>query len=421
MLWACAGSGVGKGDDLDDTEVIDTDPGETDAIVDDEALVRALIAGDGEAVEVLATVAWRGGWPVATADGTWLVVAEGEGLSIAGDFNGWTPASMVSADGWSWAEIDGEGGYKLVDGEAYAADPWARASVFDAFGRLSLVEPPVDRAHLLRWRGLEGRGLRSRDLEVWVPEGDGPWSAVLAHDGQNLFDPGAVGGGWRLADALDGLDLLVVSLSNTPDRMSEYVHVEDEIDGLGVITPLGDAYADLVVLDVLPWAEARFDVDGRWMVMGSSLGGLVSLHTAQRHPEAFEAVASLSGTLGWGRFGRENVTMQERWVSDGPAGVAVYADSGGGPGADGCEDPDGDGSFADDPDATDNYCTTRAFVDALAASGWTWEVDLAHWWEEDAPHHESAWAARVHRPLVWFAESLSPARRGRSPGAGGRR
>jgi hypothetical protein len=89
----------------------------------------------------------------------------------------------------------------------------------------------------------------------------------------------------------------------------------------------------------------------------------------------------------------------------------LYVDSGGGPGGDGvCTDPNGDGSPADDPDGADNYCTTRAFADAMAASGYAgyvWDVDLFHWWEPGAPHSESAWADRVARPLGIFV-ALTP-------------
>ena len=98
----------------------------------------------------------------------------------------------------------------------------------------------------------------------------------------------------------------------------------------------------------------------------------------------------------------ENETIEERWLGAVPVGTAVYLDSGGGPGADGCQDFDGDGFSEDDPDAADNYCETRQLADDLAANGYTWEADLWHWWEQDAPHSELAWAARVGMLLDRF-------------------
>ena len=95
--------------------------------------------------------------------------------------------------------------------------------------------------------------------------------------------------------------------------------------------------------------------------------------------------------------------MEERWVASGPWDALVYVDSGGDAGADGvCRDLDGDGSFEDDPDSLDNYCETRAFADALAASGWEWERDLVHWHAPGAPHNEAAWADRARLPLELF-------------------
>jgi hypothetical protein len=224
---------------------------------------------------------------------------------------------------------------------------------------------------------------------------------LYAEDGQNLFDPEAIWGGWRLPEALAGRDpLLVVGIDNTPDRFDEYTHVPDDI-GQGLMGGDGDAYATLIEDHVRPHVEAVYGSTGLDGLMGSSLGGLISLHVAWRNPGRYDFAASLSGTLGWGRFGADNETIEQRWLAA-PPGTAVYLDSGGGPGTDGCEDPDSDGFPEDDPDAEDNYCETRQLADALAANGYTWDVDLWHWWEPGAPHAEVAWAARVGMPLDLF-------------------
>lgn len=389
------------------------DTGDEPADSQDEAMVRALVADGGDPAAVAAAVAWSGGWPVATSAGTFLFLALGDAAwSLAGDHSGWAPAPMARGAGFSWLEVEvptpNGAGYKLfADDPSGVADPLARSYRYDDFGRLSFVRPPRDTPHLERWPGLTGQGLRARDVDVWVPAGPGPWPLVVMHDGRNLFDPEAIWGGWRLDEALATLggDLLVVGLDNTPDRFSEYTHVVDEVDGLGVVEPLGDAYADLVVLDVVPWAESTWSTDGRRAVVGSSLGGLISLHIASRHPDVFDLAASLSGTLGWGRFGRSGPVMEEVYAAAGERSTRLYVDSGGGPGEDGvCSDPDGDGFFADDPDGADNYCTTRAFADRMAALGYGWEVELRHWWEPGAPHAEIAWAERVASPLAWVLE-----------------
>jgi S-formylglutathione hydrolase FrmB len=136
--------------------------------------------------------------------------------------------------------------------------------------------------------------------------------------------------------------------------------------------------------------------------MGSSLGGLISLHIADTYPDRYDFVASLSGTLGWGRFGQENPVMEEIYVAAGHRDFAIYVDSGGDDGGDGCDDADGDGFVEDDPNDGDNYCANRAFADAMAGNGYTWEQDLWHWHDAGAEHNEAAWAGRVDMPLSIF-------------------
>lgn len=418
LLAACVdGDADPKQPTADTVVVVDTDPpggvGDSDAqgseVGDDEAALRGLLEGSGDPEAILAQVAWSGGLPAATADGTFLFVALGEGpWGLAGDFNGWEAEPMLQR-GELWSielaiEEPVGAGYKLVrmTDELLLPDPHGRFHRYDDFGRLSLVRPAPG-PHLEWWPGLEGVDLLPRHVEVWVPGGTGPWPLLVAQDGNNLFDPNGVWGGWQLDATLATLDapVLVVGLHNTAERMSDYTHVDDSIGGLAV-TARGDAYADLVTATVLPWAATTWALDGRTGLLGSSLGGLVSLHIGRRDPAAWDFVAAMSPTLGWGRFEAANTTMEQLYVDGGPLDLVVYLDSGGTPGPDGCTDPNGDGSTADDPDATDNYCTTRAMADALAESGWSWDADLWHWWEEGAPHNEAAWAGRVVRPLEQF-------------------
>ena len=385
------------------------DPGTEDptgTMVDLEVELRAALQS-GEIGPLMHKVAWSAGWPFHTADDTWIFVHEGDvAAGLAGGHNGWEFSAMSVGVGFSWIEIsisDPRGSpYKFVQGVdgstgVWVADPWARSYADDEFGEFSHVLPPDD-VHFERWPGLEGRGLVRRNVVVRVPSGVGPWPVLYAHDGQNLFDEQAIWGGWRLNTALQGVDdMLVVGVDNTADRMSEYTHTSGA----------GDDYADLIVLDLMPVISAAYPVSDVTGVMGSSLGGLISLHIGSRHPDAVDFVASLSGTLWWGDSDEQRDLVRDRYLAD-PPDVALYVDSGGGPGPDGeCRDPNADGSVADDPDDEDNYCSNREFVDAMADAGYVWDENLWHWWVADAPHNEMAWAERVDLPLSLFAD-LSP-------------
>ncbi|MBN2798168.1 MAG: alpha/beta hydrolase [Deltaproteobacteria bacterium] len=391
-----------------DTGPVADDTGIPDEITETATgAVDALIAGDRELASTLQELAWAEGWPLLTDRGTMFFIAEGGGdWSVAGDFNGWAPAPMEHGEGFSWLEVEiaepAGVGYKFVRDDAWSADPWSRSYTWDDNGRMSYVRAPTALPHLELWPAMRGAGLGPRSVRVYVPAGEGPWPVLYMHDGQNLFDPGAFWGGWRMQEALEEAsgEVLVVGIDNTEARMDEYVHAEDQLEAL--YGGLGDEYAAFVQEELRPFIEEQYPTEGPTGVMGSSLGGLISLSIADLYPGAYDFAGSLSGTLGWGRFGLDNPTVQELYLAAGVRETVLYVDSGGDDGGDGCTDPDGDGFFEDDPNGADNYCESRQFVDAMADQGYTWEQDLFHWWQPQAEHNEAEWAARVDRPLEIF-------------------
>ncbi|MFT3766003.1 MAG: alpha/beta hydrolase-fold protein [Minicystis sp.] len=169
-----------------------------------------------------------------------------------------------------------------------------------------------------------------RTIRVWVPAG-AVTRVLYVHDGQNLFDPEAIWGGWHLQDtAPDGM--LLVGVDNTPARMDEYTHVEDDIDDSGnLIGGKGDQYADFLQNTVRPLVKKHYGEPGPIGVMGSSLGGLISLEVAYRYPDDYAFAASLSGTMGWGSIGMavHNQTMIQRYQAKGHQQPILYVDSGG--------------------------------------------------------------------------------------------
>ncbi|MBM4374851.1 MAG: alpha/beta hydrolase [Deltaproteobacteria bacterium] len=361
-----------------------------------DALLAALRS---DRYATLLAVSREGGWPAKVDDG-WLVVSSDLARTmVAGDATDWMPMAMTLDEGFAWRVVDGATGsrYKLTDGASdWVADPWARALSYDDNGEMSHLSPPT-MPHLERHLAVASHGLAPRAVRVWLPSQ--PAARVLyLHDGQNLFDPAAIGGGWHLAESAPDA-MMLVGIDNTAARMDEYTHVADDL-GDGPIGGAGDAYADFLHETVRALVTKHYGEPSIVGVMGSSLGGLVSLHVAHRYPGAYRFTGSMSGTLGWGSIGPQShaETMIERLAATGLEGAVVYLDSGGdGP----CADLDADG-IDDDGDGTDNYCETKQVQAALVAKGYTDGVDLHHWHEPGAPHHESAWAARVWRPLELF-------------------
>jgi hypothetical protein len=382
-----------------------------DYSADDEALLRRAIAGEVDPTDALDTIAARGGLPVETASGTWLFACIcGAGTwAVAGDHDDWVGTEMALTGALSWLEIeltvtDGAR-YKFTGGSGEAiwmSDPRGRRFAWDDFGELSLVRS--DAAHLQRFYDLQDDAglLVSRDLQVWMPEG-GNWSRLLlAHDGQNLFDPAPAppASSWSLQDVVpDGV--LVVGIDSTYDRIAEYTPTTDLLDGQTNGGGAGryGAFVQDVVRTVIFDQYGPPDVVG---VMGSSLGGLASLSIADQHPGAYDMAISMSGTLGWGSIGQDGPTIVDSYRSAGHRDTALYVDSGG---SGTCWDDDGDGVPDDDLTASDNYCENAWFRDVLANElGYVFDQDLWHWHEPGASHNESAWGGRVWRPLEIFAE-----------------
>jgi predicted alpha/beta superfamily hydrolase len=334
----------------------------------------------------------------------YLVVADLDSLPlVAGDFDGWSGVPLAADDGFKWAVIPAKPseGYKLTNGTLFVADPWSRSYRYDDFGELSLVHPmPGAPAHLDRHFGVEGGGLEPRTVRAWVPA-ESATHVLYLHDGQNLFDPNAIWGGWRLGEVAPA-GMLLVGIDNTPARMDEYTHVEDFVFG-EAMGGGADLYATLIHEGVRPLVSKTYGEPPVVGVMGSSLGGLVSLHLADRAPSEFAFAASLSGTLGWGSIGPSttNETMMQRYAAAGHRDTVLYVDSGGG--GTSCADVDGDGTNDDDPSSADNYCENAQLRDTLLGLGYVDGDDLFYLHDPDAPHNEAAWAARVGTPLGIFA------------------
>ena len=355
------------------------------------------------------------GWPVPVESGYLFVSTDPSLCLLAGSFNQWTGSEMKPQGNICFAHTVVAPGsqYKFTNGSKWAADPWARSYTYDGNGEMSLVMPTA--AHLDRFFKIGDAQMPERTVNVWVPQ-EKPTHVLYVHDGQNLFDPQAAWGGWGLQDSVPSA-MMLVGIDNTGEgRMFEYTHVPDvlDLDGDGTAESWGgkgDAYADYVNGTVRKLITDRYGEPAKVGTMGSSLGGLISLHIVDRFPGQYAYAASLSGTLGWGKIGAtsKNETMIERYVAHGHQSTVLYLDAGGGNPALTqqqnealCMDADGDG-IEDDNKIGDNACENAQMREALVGVGYQPLVDMFHWWEPGAAHNEAEWRARVFRPLDLFS------------------
>jgi predicted alpha/beta superfamily hydrolase len=137
------------------------------------------------------------------------------------------------------------------------------------------------------------------------------YPVLYMHDGQNVFDDAtSYAGEWGVDESLDGLHargdrgVIVVAVDNGGTlRMDEYSPWRNERYGGGD----GDAYVDFLVQTLKPYIDANFRTHADRLntgIAGSSMGGLISLYAALKHPEVFGRAGVFSPAL-W--FAREQI------------------------------------------------------------------------------------------------------------------
>jgi predicted alpha/beta superfamily hydrolase len=200
------------------------------------------------------------------------------------------------------------------------------------------------------------------------------YPVLYMQDGQNLFFPDEAFGGahWRIAETLSALDamnvlrrVIVVGLY-AEDRERSYT------------LPGYHAYGRRLVEQVKPVIDREYRTmpgPDTTAVMGSSLGGVVSLYLAWQYPEVFGMAACLSSTFGWADDLRQRIEVESRRP------IRIYLDSGW-------------------PD--DNYEATRAMHALLRSRGYVDGHDLSYLAFPEARHNEYHWAMRAHIPFQRF-------------------
>lgn len=159
-----------------------------------------------------------------------------------------------------------------------------------------------------------------RNVTIWLPPGydpDGPPYAVLyMHDGQNLFEGRTGYGGqeWGIDEAAARLiaegairQTIIVGIWNTPLRLREYVPAKafahlpagymERVRGLYGGNPLSDGYLRFIVRELKPFIDRNYNTApdrANTAIMGSSMGGLISLYALTEYPQVFGAAGALS-------------------------------------------------------------------------------------------------------------------------------
>jgi len=180
------------------------------------------------------------------------------------------------------------------------------------------------------WGPYDIAGVGSRRVRVYVPRGEADRSVVVLFDGQNVFGhEGSFAGGWNADQAGERIV--------TKRRAAPIVVGIDHggVDRIHELSPFSERGADgrldalvaFIRARLTPEITDRFSIPrdpARWIIGGSSMGGLAALYTHFAIPEVFGAALSMSPAL-W--FARRSIFA---WVEaqPNPWTSRIYIDCG---------------------------------------------------------------------------------------------
>lgn len=240
-----------------------------------------------------------------------------------------------------------------------------------------------------------------RRIDVWVPPGyhgsTARYPVLYMHDGQNLFlnKHAFAGVAWdvhlallQLVAAGEVAPALIVGIWNTPDRIPEYMpqRILTEKGTARFVRRFGKApcsedYLWFLVDELKPMIDRTYRTrtgPSDTAVMGSSMGGLISLAAICEYPGVFGGAGCLSPS--WTVAGRGLMRYLRAHLPR-PITHRLYLDRG-------------------MESHLPGYRRLREQVDArIEAAGYergtSWMSELY----PDDPHSEAAWRARVSIPL----------------------
>jgi isoamylase len=230
----------------------------------------------------------------------------------------------------------------------------------------------------------------TRDIHVYLPPGyeecDDRYPVIYMHDGQNLFDQAtAYIREWQVDETMEelsrnGYPAIVVGIPNRGhNRIDEYSPFPDPKQGGGK----GHQYLSFIVDTLKP----RIDQEFRTLpdrihtgVMGSSMGGLISLYAYFQHRDVFGFAGVMSPSL-W--FADRAIV---EFVREAPMALGtIYMDVG----------------RLEGPDELVDF---RRMCALLIDKGYRPGGDLLCIEEPMAEHTEPAWTGRLHAALRFLLE-----------------
>jgi alpha-glucosidase len=282
--------------------------------------------------------------------------------------------------------------------------------------------PTVSSGRLVVIESFESKFVPSRDITVWLPDDfaeDRLYAVLYMHDNDTLWDAATswTGQEWGVDEAASRLmdegrvrDFIVVGVPNAgPDRHSEYLpqapfealtpeqqaelYAQQQQGGQRLLNSeiRSDRYLRFLVEELKPYIDDNFPVlpdRDNTFIMGSSMGGLISIYAISEYPEVFGGAACLSTHWPGMIPGEANPfpAAMRSYLSSrlpAPGSHRIWFDHG---------TEALDALYPDLQVPVDELMRARGFTD----SDWITFVD------QGADHTENAWRARLDRPLTFL-------------------
>ncbi len=158
--------------------------------------------------------------------------------------------------------------------------------------------------------------VEARNITVWLPDGyvaGEPCDVLYMHDGQMLFDATTTWNKqeWQVDEVMGRLiaegrirRCIVVGVDNTRNRLNDYFptkcyeYVPEALRAdVDLSVYKGDEYLRFLVEEVKPFIDRRYKPltsCEHTFVMGSSMGGLISMYALCEYPQVFGGAVCMS-------------------------------------------------------------------------------------------------------------------------------
>jgi enterochelin esterase-like enzyme len=192
----------------------------------------------------------------------------------------------------------------------------------------SLALPQASQGSLQRLENFPSKLVPTRQIDIWLPAGFSPaqkYAVLYMHDGQMLFDANSTWNKqeWRVDETAQALissgkvrPFIVVGVHNADQNRHAEYFPQKPFASLAPATQqslyklerqpgqklfqqkvYSDAYLKFLVTELKPYIDSHFPVltdPANTFVLGSSMGGLISMYAISEYPQVFGGAACLS-------------------------------------------------------------------------------------------------------------------------------